>query len=140
MPEVQNLEFEARELDIKFRVRLLTEDNPAVVAQVLSSLPLDSVLGHVVVSGEAIWLPTRIVHLGGTNMVKRNRGAVYLYAPGQSICLTYGAITESAQVNKFGQVCDEDLDVLRALGQEVWDKTVSQPRKQLVRIGIRASA
>lgn len=139
-PEAQTLEFDAREMEIKFRVRLLREDNPAVVAQVLRTLPLDSVLGHVVVSGEAIWLPTRIVHLGGTNMVKRSRGAVYLYAPGQSICLTYGSITESALVNKFGQVFAEDLDALRALGQLVWDKTVSQPRKQLVRIRIRASA
>src|SRR5580704_3007209 len=51
--------------------------------QVLAQLPLQSVLGHVVVSGEAIWMPTRIVHLGRSNMVQRHPGAVYFYAPGQ---------------------------------------------------------
>jgi hypothetical protein len=131
------LEFSALETNMKFRVRLLAEENPDVVAQVLKQLPLESVLGHVVISGEAIWLPTRIVHLGKTNMVKRSPGAVYLYAPGQTICLTYGAITESALVNKFGEVLEEDLPVLKRLGEHVWDQTVVQPRKSLVRISIK---
>ena len=52
-------------------------------------------LGHVVISGETNWFPTRIVHLGRSNMVDRTLGAVYLYAPGQTICMTYGSITES---------------------------------------------
>jgi hypothetical protein len=133
------LDFSAPELKARFRVRLLDDANPIVVAEVIKSLPLDSLLGHVVVSGQAIWLPTRIVHLEGANMVKRSPGAVYLYAPGQSICLTYGSITESALVNKFGEVFEEDLNVLRALGQAVWDKTVSQPRRELVKICIRAT-
>lgn len=134
------LEFHAPSLDLKFRVQLLTQENPDVVAQVLKQLPLDSVLGHVVISGEAIWLPTKIVHLGKTNMVKRSPGAVYLYAPGQTICLTYGSITESALVNKFGQVLDEDLPLLSRLGLHVWDQTVAQPRKNLVNVTIRRAA
>ena len=139
MQSVQTLEFEAREANIKFRVRLLEKENPHVIEKVLKSLPLDSVLGHVVVSGQAIWLPTRIVHLGGTNMVKRSPGAVYLYAPGQSICLTYGSITESALVNKFGQVLEEDMDALITLGGVVWNKTIVEPRKEVIKISIRAS-
>jgi hypothetical protein len=137
MSSLDVLEFHAPSLDLKFRVKLLTQENPDVVAQVLKQLPLDSVLGHVVISGEAIWLPTKIVHLGKTNMVKRSPGAVYLYAPGQTICLTYGSITESALVNKFGQVLDEDLQLLSRLGAHVWDQTVAQPRKSLVNVTIR---
>lgn len=140
MSDIQTLEFDARETGIKFRVRLLKEDNPEVVDQILKSLPIESMLGHVVISGEAIWLPTRIVHLGATNMVTRHPGAVYLYAPGQSICMTYGAITESALVNKFGEVFEEDMDALRSLGQVVWNKTIAEPRKQIVGITIRAAS
>jgi hypothetical protein len=134
------LEFHAPGPDIKFRVQLLAQDNPDVVEQVLKQLPLDSVLGHVVVSGEAIWLPTKIVHLGKTNMVQRSPGAVYLYAPGQTICLTYGAITESALVNKFGQVLESDLPQLAKLGEHVWEQTVAEPRKNVVNITVRRVA
>src|SRR5260370_36976109 len=81
------LEFHAAGLDLKFKVALLANDNPDVVGQVVKRLPLESVLGHVVISGESFWLPTRIVHLGRSNMVPRTLGAVYLYAPGQTICL-----------------------------------------------------
>jgi hypothetical protein len=134
------LEFSTPDSEYSFRVKLMPEDNPDVVEQVLAQLPIQSVLGHVVISGEAIWVPTRIVHLGRSNMVKRTPGAVYLYAPGQTICMTYGDITESALVNKFGQVFDEDLPVLQRLGQHVWEKTVAQPRKSVVNISIRRAS
>ena len=137
MSSIEQLEFHAPSLDLKFRVNLLAKENPEVIAQVLKQLPLESVFGHVVISGEAVWVPTKIVHLGKTNMVKRSPGAVYLYAPGQTICLTYGSITESALVNKFGQVVDEDLPLLKRLGEHVWDQTVAQPRKNLVHVTIK---
>ncbi|MEX3960278.1 hypothetical protein [Trinickia sp. EG282A] len=137
MSSTDLLEFHAPRIDVKLRVELLADQNPDVVGQVLHQLPLDSVLGHVVISGEAIWLPTKIVHLGKSNMVKRSPGAVYLYAPGQTICLTYGSITESALVNKFGQVLDSDLPLLARLGQHVWEQTVVEPRKNLVNITVR---
>ena len=137
LPDEKYLEFSVEEIDLRFRVRLLTKENPDVVAQVLEQLPLQSVFGHVVISGEAIWIPTRIVHLGKSNMVKRSPGAVYLYAPGQTICLTYGAITESALVNKFGEVIEEDLPMLQKLGQYVWENTVVQARKNVVRVKVK---
>jgi hypothetical protein len=131
------LEFHAPKVDLKFRAELLMGDNPDVIGQVLKQLPLQSVLGHVVISGETIWLPTRIVHLGRNNMVQRTLGAVYFYAPGQTICLTYGSITESALVNKFAQVLAEDLPVLRRLGGHVWSQTVALPRRNIVNIIVR---
>jgi hypothetical protein len=130
------LKFEAG--PFSFRATLMPDDNPDMVRQVLAILPFHSTLGHVVISGEAIWAPTRIVHLGGSNMVKRTPGSVYFNAPGQSICFTYGSITESALVNKFGQVLEEDMSALRSLGQFVWDKTVALPVKELVKISIRS--
>jgi len=134
------LEFHAPGPDIKFRVQLLNQENPDVIAQVLEQLPLDSVLGHVVISGEAIWMPTKIVHLGKSNMVKRSPGAVYLYAPGQTICLTYGAITESALVNKFGQVLDSDLPALEKLGEFVFAQTITEPRRSVINITVRRAS
>jgi len=140
MPTPKILEFDSPDAGLTFRARLLLDENPDVIAQVLAQLPLRSVLGHVVVSGEGIWLPTRIVHLGRNNMIQRTPGSVYLYAPGQSICLTYGEITESATVNKFGQVPDDDLPTLRRLGEHVYQQTVAQPRRSIVKINLRGVA
>ena len=140
MSSPETLEFHAPGTGLSFRATLLVDDNPDVVQQVLSQLPLQSVLGHVVVSGEAIWMPTRIVHLGRSNMVQRSPGAVYLYAPGQTICLTYGRITESAHVNKFGQIVEEDMPALRQLGELVWEQTIAQPRRNVVEINVRRAA
>lgn len=137
MPTQEFLEFDAPGAHLSFRARLLTEENPDVVEQVLAQLPLKSVLGHVVISGEAIWMPTRIVHLGRNNMVPRHPGAVYLYAPGQTICLTYGKITESAKVNKFAEVLEEDLPKLQQLGPIVYEQTVAQARRNVVEINVR---
>ncbi len=134
------IQFDAPSIDLSFRARLLAQDNPDVVEQVLAQLPLKSVLGHVVISGEAVWMPTRIIHLGRNNMVPRHPGAVYLYAPGQTICLTYGKITESATVNKFAEVFEEDLPKLQALGAHVYEQTVAQPRRSVVEINVRRAA
>jgi hypothetical protein len=140
MSSPELLEFSASSLDLRFRAELLPSENPDVTSQVLKQLPIESVLGHVVISGEAIWLPTRIVHLGRSHMVPRTPGAVYLYAPGQTICLTYGSITESAKVNKFGQVLEADLPILRRLGERVWDETVAHPRRNTVQISVRRTS
>lgn len=128
------LQFSALDGAFSYRAHLFADENPEMVDRVLQSLPLESSLGHVVISGETIWFPTRIVHLGGTNMVKRTPGSVYFNAPGQSICFTCGSITESAMVNKFGQVFDEDMPILRDLGTVVWNKTIANARKELVKI------
>lgn len=140
MSSPQILEFDAPSVGLSFRAKLLIEENPDVVEQVLAQLPLKSVLGHVVISGEAIWMPTRIVHLGRNYMVQRHPGAVYLYAPGQTICLTYGKITESANVNKFAEVFEEDLPKLQELGTLVYGQTVAQPRRNIVEINVRRAA
>ncbi len=131
------LEISAHDLDLSFRARLMAMENPDVVEIVLRQLPLESVLGHVVVSGETIWAPTRIVHLGHSNMVPRTVGSIYLYAPGQTICMTYGRITESANINQFAQVADEGMPMLKRLGEAVWEKTVMRPRREVVRVSIR---
>ena len=140
MPSSEILQFDAPSVGLSFRAKLLATDNPDVVEQVLAHLPLKSVLGHVVISGEAIWMPTRIVHLGRSNMVQRHPGAVYLYAPGQTICLTYGKITESATVNKFAEVFEDDLPTLQSLGGIVYEQTVAQPRRSIVEINVRRAA
>jgi hypothetical protein len=139
MPE-DFLTIEAPDLKLSFRATLMSDANPDVVAAVLPQLPLRSVLGHVVVSGETIWTPTRIVHLGQNNMVPRKLGSVYLYAPGQTICMCYGRITESANINQFAQVVESDLPVLQALGAAVWNRTVAQPRREIVNVTIRRAA
>lgn len=121
---------------LSFRTRLLTTANPSVVALVLRELPLKSVLGHVVISGQTFWMPTRILSLGPGNMVKRECGAVYYYAPGQSICVCYGSVTEAADVNQFGYVPEEDFDKLKAVGDLVYQQTVANEDKFIIKIEV----
>jgi hypothetical protein len=119
-----------------FRAKVLVDENPDVVQQLRGQLPFKSVLGHVVIAGETFWTPTKIVHLGRNHMVQRHLGAIYLNAPGQSICITYGKITESAKINKFAEVFEEDLPVLEQIGKLVYEQTVALPRHNILEIVI----
>lgn len=135
-PSSATITFHLPGLEYSFRAKLLADENSDVVQQVLVQLPLKSVLGHVVIAGETFWTPTRIVHLGRNHMVQRHLGAVYLNAPGQSICITYGTITESAKINKFAEVFEEDLPKLKEIGKLVYQQTVTQPRHTLMEVHI----
>ena len=122
---------------LSFRARLLPADNPSVVDLVLKHLPLNSVLCHVVVSGETFYIPSRILFFGSGNMVKRQRGTVYFHAPGHTICVCYGNATESAEVNQFGQVLQDDLEKLPAIGELVYQQTVQNETPTIVRVEVR---
>ncbi|KHN97455.1 Cyclophilin-like protein [Metarhizium album ARSEF 1941] len=130
------IEFHIPELGLSFRAKLLVDESPDVVPSLQAQLPLESVLGHVVIAGETFWTPTKMVHLGRNNMVQRHQGAVYLNAPGQSICVTYGKITESAKINKFAEVFQEDLQVLEQIGKLVYEHTVALPRHKILKLVI----
>lgn len=106
------------------RAALMTQENPQITEKFVAQLPIESMMGHVVVSGETMWFPTKIVHLSPNRMVKRAIGDLYFFGSGQSVCMTYGTITESAKVNKFGQVLEEDIPILQAVGKEVLQRTV----------------
>nr|WP_321980914.1 cyclophilin-like fold protein [uncultured Cohaesibacter sp.] len=125
----QDLSLVVEDLDINIRIALETERNPELVEAIATQLPLTSPMGHVVISGEGIWMPTRLVYLSQPKMVQRQKGSVYLNAPGQSICITYGIITETAVVNQFGAIPEDDFPALEKLGQAVWKLTVEQPRR-----------
>ncbi len=110
----------------------LSENNPELCRAILKALPLRSLFGHVVISGDGIWLPTRLVYLGAPQMVQRSLGSVYFNAPGQTICLTYGVITETAVVNEFARIEAADHAALRVLGEAVWRMTVTDPVRRPV--------
>lgn len=130
------LQFRVLETGISFRAKLLLKDNPEVSKELLNHIPMQSMLGHVVISGQTIWFQTKIVHLGQTNMVKRHLGAVYFNSVGGTLCFTYGSITESALVNKVAEVYEDDLPILQNLGKMVYEKTVTHARRSLLRIEV----
>ncbi|GAU86112.1 hypothetical protein BIWAKO_06060 [Bosea sp. BIWAKO-01] len=70
-------------------------------------------------------------------MVPRVFGSVFFYQPSQKINLCYGEITESATVNQFAEVIQEDLDALRDLGSKVWADTVANPVRHVVQVNIQ---
>lgn len=130
------IEFDCPTLALSFRAKA-DDDNPELVEKVFATLPFESVVGHVVVSGGGIWVPTRIVHVGHSRMVERHLGTVYFYAPGQTICITYGSITESAFVNRFAVVPPEDLMTLVKVGEQVYLRTVTNAQREAVPVLIK---
>jgi hypothetical protein len=118
----------------------LDDDGPSLNAEIIKSLPLHTTLGHVVVSGGGIWLPTRYVFTAAPNWVQRRRGTMYFYAPGQSICITYGAITESANVNRLGEVIPEDLGRLTYLGEAIWKRTIDAAQRPPVQASLASAS
>lgn len=133
----KQLEFEWPDLGIVVRADMLDEENPEISQKVWNELPMESNMGHVVISGETMWFPTRIVHLGKKRMVTREIGDVYFFASGQSICMTYGTITESAKVNKFAQVREEGIELIKKVGKHVLQSTVNEAQRKSVRVIIR---
>ena len=65
-------------------------------------------------------------------MVQRSLGSVYFNAPGQTICITYGVITETAVVNEFARIEEDGVPELRRLGEAVWRRTVTDPVRRPV--------
>lgn len=116
------------------RLVLLDGENFESCEAVWNALPLESTLGHVVVSGGGIWIPTKIVHIGATRSVQRTVGSAYFNGPMQTLSVTYGDVSESAFVNEFARVMEQDLDVLKKIGELVWDQTVEAARKTLTRV------
>ena len=124
-------------LGLAVRARPCLRENPSLCRQIAAALPLESCMGHVVISGETVWLPTPILHFGRENMVTRQTGDVYFFGSGQSVCLTYGAVTETARVNKFAETLPEDLPVLRQAGRRILEETVYSARRSQVPVQVR---
>lgn len=127
--------------ETSFRLRLLTDTNPAVVSTLISLLPLRSFLLHVVVAGETFYAPVPTLSPPGgrssSNMVRRREGVVYYNAVGQSICFCYGVVTESTPVNQFAEVVAEDLPGLVALGRLVLQQTLDRRVPRIVEVEVR---
>lgn len=115
---------------------LLDEANPETCAAVWSALPIHSSLGHTVVSGGGVWIPTTIVHLGRTVPRERTVGSVYFYGPMQIIAMTYGQISESAFVNEFARVRPGDLPTLSRIGELVWQQTIESVERKLTEVRV----
>lgn len=132
----QQLRLAVEGTGLEVGIDLLPEQNPGTCEAVLAMMPLESIVGHVVVSGGGLWIPTRLSYLGERASVQRRPGSVYFYPPMQSICITYGAVSESAFVNEFARVREEDLETLEAIGTHVWDTTIIDPHRRIVRVAL----
>lgn len=136
MSATNGISFYMPRYDFAVRARWL-ERNPRLVEVIKSRLPLSALFSHVVVSGQTVGAVTRIRYDGPGVMVPRVFGSVFFYQPSQKINLCYGEITESATVNQFAEVIEDDLDALRDLGSRVWSDTVVNPVRHVVQVDIR---
>lgn len=126
--------------DLAVTADLLDEENPESAEALWNALPISSSLGHTVVSGGGVWIPTTIVLLGRTVPRQRTIGSVYLYGPMQILAMTYGQISESAFVNEVGRVREADLSTLTRIGELVWERTIASGEGQLTPVLVERNA
>ncbi|KAI1776951.1 hypothetical protein F4818DRAFT_457550 [Hypoxylon cercidicola] len=124
---------------LSFRMELLSEVNPEVVNNLLSIIPVESFLLHVVIAGETFYMPVPSFSLSSKNMVQRRKGVVYYNTGSQSICFCYGAVTESTMVNQFAVVLEDDLPRMEELGKVVYEQTINCRIPKIVTLTIRAA-
>jgi hypothetical protein len=136
MPSGNGISFFMPRYDFAVRARWL-ERNPRIIEVLQKALPTKALFSHVVVSGQTVGAVTRIRYDGPGVMVPRVFGSVFFYQPSQKINLCYGDITESATVNQFAEVIEDDLDALRELGARVWSDTVVSPVRHVVEVNIQ---
>ncbi len=136
MPDLAGgIQFRIKKFETTIRARWL-ERNEKIIQTIKKSMPTTCLFSHVVVSGQTIGAVTRIRYDGPGVMVPRVFGSVFFYQPSQKVNLCYGEITESAKVNQFAEVIEDDLEALKALGQLVWRKTVMDPVRENVSVEI----
>ncbi|KAJ3536212.1 hypothetical protein NM208_g6818 [Fusarium decemcellulare] len=132
MSRLKVLEVQGPVPRLSFRMEVLHDLNPDIVDGILSILPWQSFLLHVVVAGETIYMPAPSISLTTRNMVPRRPGVVYFNTTSQSICFCYGVVTESTLVNQFAQVVEQDLPKLIQLGRVVYEQNISRKVPQIV--------
>ena len=76
-------------------------------------------------------MPTQTLSLGKGNIHQRQAGVVH-YAPGQTVCVCYGQIWESAKASQFGRVLEGDFDNLRKIGKLVYRQTAASENPAIV--------
>lgn len=120
--------------DLGVRIALDDDANPETAEAFWRVLPFESVIGHQVIAGGGLWVITRLVYTGARRSVRRTPGSVYFYPLIQSLNLTYDDVRETAHVNEFGRVPEEDLPVLARIGEYVWNSTVAAADRRPVRV------
>ncbi len=110
------------------RFRLYVQEAPATSKAFVNALPIEVKAVQARLSGHEIWIPdgpelsipqenatinVKLGEIGYAVPVARNRGA-------RSIAIIYGEARLSECVNVFGMVLDEDIPILKSLGEKVW--------------------
>lgn len=132
----EGIQFHVAQWDMVVRARW-RETNGELIRVIKANVPTRCLFSHVVVSGQSFGAVTRIRFDGRGVMVPRAFGSVFFYQPSQKINLCYGEVTESARVNQFAEVIEEDFDRLKVLGARVWQRTVMDPVRENVYVDIK---
>ena len=110
------------------RFRLYEKEAPATSKAFVNALPIEASGRQARFAGHEIWVPDgpelnipqenatimfKPGELGYAAPVARNRGA-------RSIVIVYGEARLSECANVFGMVLDEDIPILKKLGEKIW--------------------
>ena len=112
------------DISITLTARLLDELNKDLCDLLWSNLPIESIQSHLMSSGQAMYLPHRIIALVKTNTDLLSRVPVGTIGMStidyKNLTIYYGKVTESLPVSPVGRIQEDDLENLKRVGSEVW--------------------
>jgi hypothetical protein len=112
------------DLSITLTARLLEERNKDLCDLLWLNLPIESIQSHLMSSGQAMYLPHRIIALVKTNTDLLSTVPVGTIGMStidyKNLTIYYGKVTESLPVSPVGRIQEEDVENLKRVGSEVW--------------------
>jgi hypothetical protein len=132
------------DLNLCISATLLEEMNPELCEVIWNHLPMECVQEHAVVSGGSLYCWTPIVTTAPVRyrekLAEQPLGRVrYSQMTGNKIGMNYGPITEPLpHCIPIGQVIDDDLEKVKAVGKAVWDSIFYT--KRIIRVHFKQGA
>lgn len=112
------------DLGATVRARLWDDLNKELCDLMWSHLPIESIQSHMMASGEGMYCPHRIVAMVPTQTILLTElpvGAVNMNTIDyKSISIKYGVLTEPLPASPVARVVQEDLELLKRIGREVY--------------------
>lgn len=106
------------------RFKLLEDKNPIVCEEIRKQLPVVSIQSHAVVCGKQMYCPFLYTKDSGNafyeDMSKQPEGRINLELKFLYLSVNYDVQHESIPTCPIGQVEEEDMHILKEVGEKIW--------------------
>jgi len=112
------------DISVTLTARLLDEMNIKLCDLLWENLPIVSIQSHLMSSGQAMYMPHKIVALVKTNTQLLSEllvGTITMSTIDyKNLTIYYGEVTEPLPASPVARIRDEDIESLKRVGKAVW--------------------